>query len=354
MPSLWLPYLYNVKLCHYRYRPASSGITQGNPPMSMPALFKGRLSLPVIGSPLFIISVPDLVIAQCKAGVVGSFPALNARPASLLDEWIARIKEELAAWDKANPDRLSAPFAVNQIVHKSNNRLDADLAMCEKYKVPMLITSLGAREDLNKAAHDWGGIVFHDVINQKFAHKAIEKGADGLILVAAGAGGHAGTISPLAFVEETRAWFDGPIALSGAIANGRAIRAARLLGADFAYIGSAFIATEEANAVEGYKQMITSSSAENIVYSNLFTGVHGNYLKPSIVAAGMDPDNLPTSDASKMSFGTDASGERAKPKAWKEIWGSGQGVGSVGKILPAAELIGRFKKEYDEALDPAL
>ena len=322
--------------------------------MSMPALFKGRLSIPVIGSPLFIISVPDLVIAQCKAGVVGSFPSLNARPASLLDEWIARITEELAAYDKAHPERPSAPFAVNQIVHKSNNRLDHDLAVCEKYKVPMLITSLGAREDLNKAAHDWGGIVFHDVINQKFAHKAVEKGADGLILVAAGAGGHAGTISPLAFVEETRAWYDGPIALSGAIANGRAIRAARILGADFAYIGSAFIATEEANAVEGYKEMITSSSAEDIVYSNLFTGVHGNYLKPSIVKAGLNPDELPTSDPSKMSFGTDASGERNKPKAWKEIWGSGQGVGSVAEVLPAAELIARFKKEYDEAVDPAL
>lgn len=322
--------------------------------MSMPALFKGRLSIPVIGSPLFIISVPDLVIAQCKAGVVGSFPALNARPASLLDEWIARIKEELAAWDKANPNRLSAPFAVNQIVHKSNNRLDHDLAVCEKHKVPMLITSLGAREDLNRAAHDWGGIVFHDVINQKFAHKAVEKGADGLILVAAGAGGHAGTISPLAFVAETRAWFDGPIALSGAIASGRAIRAARILGADFAYIGSAFIATQEANAVEAYKQMITASSAEDIVYSNLFTGVHGNYLKPSIVRAGLNPDDLPTSDPSTMSFGTDDSGERAKPKAWKEIWGSGQGIGGIGKVLPAAELIARFKKEYEEAVDPAL
>src|SRR6185312_12921801 len=281
--------------------------------MSMPALFKGRLSIPVIGAPLFIISVPDLVIAQCKAGVVGSFPALNARPAALLDEWLARITEELAAYDKAHPERPSAPFAVNQIVHKSNNRLDHDLAMCEKYKVPMLITSLGAREDLNKAAHGWGGIV-----------------------------------------EETRSWFDGPIALSGAIANGRAIRAARILGADFAYIGSAFIATEEANAVEGYKEMITSSSAEDIVYSNLFTGVHGNYLKPSIVKAGLNPEDLPTSDPSKMSFGTDASGERSKPKAWKEIWGSGQGIGGIGKVLPAAELIARFKKEYDEAVDPAL
>ena len=322
--------------------------------MSMPALFKGRLSIPVIGSPLFIISVPDLVIAQCKAGVVGSFPALNARPAALLDEWLARITEELAAYDKAHPERPSAPYAVNQIVHKSNNRLDHDLAMCEKYKVPMMITSLGAREELNQAAHGWGGIVFHDVINQKFAHKAIEKGADGLILVAAGAGGHAGTISPLAFVEETRSWFDGPIALSGTIANGRAIRAARILGADFAYIGSAFIATSEANAVESYKDMITRSGAEDIVYSNLFTGVHGNYLKPSIVAAGMDPESLPTSDPSKMSFGTDSSGERAKPKAWKEIWGSGQGVGSIAKVVPAAELIARFRREYDEAVDPPL
>src|SRR5246127_2198736 len=321
--------------------------------MSMPALFKGRLSLPVIAAPLFIISVPDLVIAQCKAGVVGSFPALNARPAALLDEWVARIKEELAAYDKAHPERPSAPFAVNQIVHKSNNRLDHDLALCEKHKVPMIISSLGAREELNQAVYNWGGIVFHDVINQKFAHKAIEKGADGLILVAAGAGGHAGVISPLAFVAETRQWFAGPIALSGAIANGKALRAGRILGADFAYVGSAFIATKEANAVERYKQMITSAAAEDIVYSNLFTGVHGNYLKPSIVAAGMDPENLPASDPTKMSFGTAASGERAKPKAWKEIWGSGQGVGSVRKIVPAAELIARFKKEYDDEADPA-
>ncbi|MCO5132511.1 MAG: nitronate monooxygenase family protein [Xanthobacteraceae bacterium] len=322
--------------------------------MSMPALFKGRLSIPVIGSPLFIVSVPDLVIAQCKAGVVGSFPALNARPAALLDEWLARIKEELAAYDKAHPERPSAPFAVNQIVHKSNNRLDHDLAVCEKHKVPMMITSLGAREELNQAAHNWGGITFHDVINQKFAHKAVEKGADGLILVAAGAGGHAGEISPFAFVAETRRWYDGPIALSGAIGTGRAIRAARVLGADFAYIGSAFIATEEANAVDRYKTMIAGASAEDIVYSNLFTGVHGNYLKPSIVAAGMDPDNLPVSDPSKMNFGTDPSGERAKPKAWKDIWGSGQGIGSVDKVLPAAELIARLKREYDEAVDPPL
>jgi nitronate monooxygenase len=322
--------------------------------MSMPALFKGRLSIPVIGSPLFIISGPELVIAQCKAGVVGSFPALNARPAALLDEWLHRIREELAAHDKAHPDRPSAPFAVNQIVHKSNNRLDQDLALCEKHKVPMIITSLGAREELNQAAHRWGGIVFHDVINQKFAHKAVEKGADGLVLVSAGAGGHAGTQSPFAFVSETRSWFDGPIALSGAIANGRAIRAARVLGADFAYIGSAFIATHEANAVPRYKEMITSSSADDIVYSNLFTGVHGNYLKPSIVAAGMDPENLPTSDPTQMSFGTDESGERNKPKAWKEIWGSGQGIGSITGIGSVAELVARFKDEYDAAIDPPL
>jgi nitronate monooxygenase len=322
--------------------------------MSMPALFKGRLSLPAIGAPLFIISVPDLVIAQCKAGIVGAFPALNARPPELLDEWLTRIKQELAEYDAAHPERPSAPFAVNQIVHRSNNRLEHDLALCEKHNVPIIITSLGAREEVNEAAHRWGGLVFHDVINQKFAHKAVEKGADGLILVAAGAGGHAGVISPFAFVAETRQWFDGPIALSGAIANGRAIRAARLLGADFAYIGSAFIATKEANAVERYKEMITSSGAEDIVYSNLFTGVHGNYLKPSIVAAGMDPENLPQSDASKMSFGTDASGERAKAKAWKDIWGSGQGIGSLSKVMPAAELIARFKKEYDEAFDPLL
>lgn len=322
--------------------------------MSMPALFKGRLSIPAIGSPLFIVSGPDLVIAQCKAGIVGSFPALNARPAALLDEWLHRIKEELAAHDKAHPDRLSAPFAVNQIVHKSNNRLDQDLAVCEKHKVPMVITSLGAREELNQAVHGWGGITFHDVINQKFAHKAIEKGADGLVLVAAGAGGHAGAISPFAFVAETRQWFDGPIALSGAIGTGRAIRAARVLGADFAYIGSAFIATQEANAPENYKTMIASSSADDIVYSNLFTGVHGNYLKPSILAAGMDPDNLPLSDPSKMNFGTDDSGERNKPKAWKEIWGSGQGIGSVDKVQPVAALVARLKAEYDAAIDPPL
>ena len=321
--------------------------------MTVPSLL-ANLRLPVIGAPMFIVSGPELVIAQCKAGIVGSFPALNARPQSQLDEWLHRITEELAAWDRDHPDQPAAPFAVNQIVHRSNERLEADLIACGKWKVPLVITSLGARPELNQAVHSWGGLVFHDVITDAFAHKAIEKGADGLILVAAGAGGHAGRLSPFAFVEEVRQWFEGPIALSGAIANGMAIRAARILGADFAYIGSAFIATREANAVERYKEMITTSAAEDIVYSNLFTGVHGNYLKPSIVAAGMDPENLPMSDASKMSFGTDASGERNKPKAWKEIWGSGQGVGSVGKIMPAAELIGRFKKEYDEAIDPAL
>jgi nitronate monooxygenase len=320
--------------------------------MSMPALFKGRLSIPVIGSPLFIVSGPDLVIAQCKAGIVGSFPALNARPVALLDEWLHRIKEELAAHDKAHPERPSAPFAVNQIVHKSNNRLGQDLALCEKHKVPMVITSLGAREELNQAVHGWGGITFHDVINQKFAHKAVEKGADGLVLVAAGAGGHAGALSPFAFVAETRQWFDGPVALSGAIGHGGAIRAARVLGADFAYVGSAFIATREANAPDAYKQMIASSTAEDIVYSNLFTGVHGNYLKPSIVAAGMDPDNLPVSDPSKMSFATDASDDRARPKAWKEIWGSGQGIGSVAEVVSAAELVARLKAEYEAAIDP--
>lgn len=314
--------------------------------MSMPALFKGRLSLPVIGSPLFIVSNPDLVIAQCKAGIVGSFPALNARPASLLDEWLARIIEELAAHDRAHPERLSAPFAVNQIVHKSNNRLDEDMALCEKYKVPMVITSLGAREELNQAVHGWGGITFHDVINQTFAHKAVEKGADGLVLVSAGAGGHAGQISPFAFVAETRKWFDGPIALSGAIGNGRAIRAVRALGADFAYIGSAFIATTEANAVESYKAMITSSTASDIVYSNLFTGVHGNYLAPSIVAAGLDPENLPVADKTKMNFG---SGGNTKAKAWRDIWGSGQGIGQITDVPPVAELVERLKTEFAEA-----
>ncbi len=316
--------------------------------MSLPPLFKGRLSIPVFGAPMFIISGPELVIAQCKAGIVGSFPALNARPASLLDEWLARIKEELAAHDAAHPDRPSAPFAVNQIVHRSNDRLEQDLQLCAKHRVPIIITSLGARPELNQAVHGWGGIVFHDVINQTFAHKAVEKGADGLVLVAAGAGGHAGMLSPFAIVAETREWFSGPIALSGAIANGRSIRAARVLGADVAYIGSPFIATVEANAPSPYKQMIVDCTAEDIVYSSLFTGVHGNYLKPSIRNAGLDPDHLPESDPSKMNFGS------ASAKAWRDIWGSGQGIGAIKAVRPVADFIAQLKREYDAAVDPPL
>jgi nitronate monooxygenase len=300
-----------------------------------------NLPLPVIGSPLFIISNPRLVIEQCKAGVVGSMPALNARPASQLDEWLAEITETLAAHNRQHPDRPAAPFAINQIVHKSNDRLEHDMALCEKYKVPIIITSLGARTDVNDAVHRWGGIVLHDIINNTFAHKAIDKGADGLIAVAAGAGGHAGTTSPFALVQEIREWFDGPLALSGSIANGRAILAARAMGADFAYIGSAFIATEEARAVDDYKRMITESTSQDIVYSNLFTGVHGNYLRGSIVRAGLDPDALPQSDPSKMNFG----GEGAK-KAWKDIWGAGQGVGAIKEVVPARVFIERLRSEY--------
>jgi len=314
--------------------------------MALPPILRDRLRLPVIASPLFIISNPDLVIAQCKAGIVGSFPALNARPISQLDEWLARITEELAAYDKANPDKPSAPFAVNQIVHKTNNRLEEDIAMCVKHKVPVVITSLGAREDLNQAIHSYGGVTLHDVITDRFARKAIEKGADGLIAVAAGAGGHAGTLSPLALIQEIRAWFDGPLALSGSIACGRSILAAQAMGADLAYIGSAFIATKEANAVEGYKQMIVSSKADDILYSNLFTGVHGNYLRPSVVAAGLDPDNLPESDPSKMSFG---SGGNQEAKAWRDIWGSGQGIGAIDSVLSAGDLIAKFAAEYEQA-----
>ncbi|MCX8475965.1 MAG: nitronate monooxygenase family protein [Sphingomonas sp.] len=308
--------------------------------MALPPLFD-RLRLPVIGSPLFIISVPDLVIAQCKAGIVGSFPALNARPQSLLDEWLHRITEELAAWDRANPDAPAAPFAVNQIVHRSNDRLEADLHTCAKWKVPIVITSLGARPELNQAVHSWGGITLHDVIDDRFAHKAIEKGADGLILVATGAGGHAGVLNPFAFVQEVREWFDGPLILSGAIATGRAVLAAQVMGADLAYIGSPFIATDEANAVDAYKQGIVEGRAADIVYSNLFTGVHGNYLRSSIVAAGLDPDKLPESDPSAMNFGG--------AKAWKEIWGSGQGIGAVTAVEPAAVKIERLKREYEAA-----
>ncbi len=312
--------------------------------MALPPVFD-RLRLPVIGSPLFIISTPDLVIAQCKAGIVGSFPALNARPQTLLDEWLHRIREELAAHDRDHPEAPSAPYAVNQIVHRSNARLEADVETCAKHRVPIVITSLGAREDLNTAVHAWGGIALHDVIDDRFARKAVEKGADGLIAVAAGAGGHAGTLSPFALVAEIRRWFDGPLALSGAIATGRAILAARALGADLAYIGSAFIATAEANAAQGYKEMITGAGAADIVYSNLFTGVHGNYLKGSISAAGLDPANLPVSDASAMDFG---SGE-SKAKAWKDIWGAGQGVGAVEQVLPAAALVERLGREYHSA-----
>jgi nitronate monooxygenase len=302
-----------------------------------------QLKFPVIASPLFIISNPKLVIAQCKAGVVGSMPALNARPAEQLEEWLIEITETLAAYNRANPDKPAAPFAINQIVHKSNDRLEHDMAMCVKYKVPIIITSLGAREDVNAAAHSYGGIVLHDIINNKFAKKAIEKGADGLVAVAAGAGGHAGVKSPFALIQEIREWFDGPIALSGAIANGGAILAAQAMGADFAYIGSAFIATEEARAAEEYKQAIVKASSDDIVYSNLFTGVHGNYLAPSIRNAGLDPENLPESDASKMNFGGDAK------KAWKDIWGCGQGIGAVKAVLPTADLVARLQHEYEEA-----
>ena len=302
-----------------------------------------NLPFPVIGSPLFIISNPKLVIAQCKAGVVGSMPALNARPASQLDEWLAEITEALAAHDQANPDNKAAPFAINQIVHRSNDRLEHDLQLCAKYKVPIIITSLGAREDVNQAVHGWGGVVMHDVINNVFAHKAIEKGADGLIPVAAGAGGHASVKSPFAMIQEIREWFDGPVALSGAIATGDAILAAQAMGADFAYIGSAFIATHEARASEAYKQAIVDCNSDDVVYSNLFTGVHGNYLAPSIRNAGLDPENLPQSDPSKMNFGGDAK------KAWKDIWGCGQGISAVKKVVPTAELVARLKREYQEA-----
>ncbi|MDR3064503.1 MULTISPECIES: NAD(P)H-dependent flavin oxidoreductase [Comamonas] len=308
----------------------------------LPPVLK-KLALPVIGSPLFIISNPKLVIEQCKAGIVGSMPSLNARPAEQLEDWLAEITETLAAWDKAHPDRPSAPFAINQIVHKSNDRLEHDMQVCAKYKVPIIITSLGAREDVNQAVHGWGGVVLHDIINNKFARKAIEKGADGLIAVAAGAGGHAGVKSPFALVQEIRQWFDGPLALSGSIATGGAVLAAQAMGADFAYIGSAFIATDEARAVQAYKQAIVEGNSDDVVYSNLFTGVHGNYLAPSIRAAGLDPDNLPESDPSKMNFGGGAQ------KAWKDIWGCGQGIGAIDKVLPTAELVARLKREYAQA-----
>lgn len=313
--------------------------------MALPAPFD-RLRLPVIGSPLFIVSGPELVIAQCKAGIVGSFPALNARPSGVLDEWLHQITEELAAHNRDNPDRPAAPFAVNQIVHRSNNRLEEDMGVCEKWQVPLVITSLGAQEEVFKAVKSWGGITMHDVINQRFAHKAIEKGATGLIPVAAGAGGHAGTQSPFALMQEIRSWFDGPVALSGSIAHGRSVLAAQALGADFAYIGSAWIATQEANADAAYKQSIVDSQAADIIYSNLFTGVHGNYLRSSIENAGLNPDDLPVSDPSKMNFG---SGGNTKAKAWKDIWGSGQGVGAIDAVETVAQRVDRLEQQYQDA-----
>jgi len=312
--------------------------------MTLPTVLQ-RVPFPVIGAPLFIISHPQLVIAQCTAGIVGSMPALNARPASQLDEWLAEITEALAAWDRAHPESPSAPFAINQIVHRTNDRLEQDMEVCARYRVPIVITSLGARPDINAAVHAWGGVVLHDIINNTFAHKAVEKGADGLIAVAAGAGGHAGTKSPFALVQEIRTWFDGPLALSGSIATGSAVLAAQAMGADFAYIGSAFIATDEARASPAYKQCIVDSTSDDIVYSSLFTGVHGNYLKASVVAAGLDPDNLPESDPTKMNFG---GGEGSK-KAWKDIWGCGQGIGAVDAVVPTAELVARLRLEYAAA-----
>jgi len=311
--------------------------------MSLPPVFD-RLRLPAVGAPLFIVSNPDLVIAQCKAGIVGSFPALNARPQSLVDEWLHRITEELAAWDRDHPDKPAAPFAVNQIVHRSNDRLEQDMATCAKWKVPIVITSLGAIPEVNDGVHSWGGITLHDIIHDRFARKAVDKGADGLIAVAAGAGGHAGTLSPFALVQEIREWFDGPLLLSGSISTGRSILAAQAMGADLAYIGSPFVATREANAAEAYKQGIVDGRASDIVYSNLFTGIHGNYLRASIAAAGMDPDNLPHGDVKTMNFES-ASGA----KAWRDIWGSGQGIGAVKDVTPAGEFIARLAAEYEEA-----
>ncbi len=314
--------------------------------MALPESLRGKLSLPVVGAPLFIISNPDHVIAQCKAGVIGSFPALNARPIEVLDEWLTRIAEELDAHNQANPDNPAAPYAVNQIVHNSNDRLMHDVEMCVKHKVPVVITSLGARPEVFEAIHSYGGICLHDVINNRFAHKAIEKGADGLICVAAGAGGHAGTLSPMAFIQEVREWFDGPVLLSGAISTGDGVLAAQAMGADLAYLGSAFIATVEANADPAYKQALVDYAASDIVYTNLFTGVHGNYLRPSIEAAGMDPDNLPESDPSKMNFG---SGGSSKSKAWKDIWGCGQGINAIKAVAPVADFVAQLRTEYDAA-----
>jgi len=314
--------------------------------MALPPVLSETLRIPVIGSPLFIISNPDLVIAQCKAGIVGSFPALNARPEPVLDEWLQRINDELDRHNQENPDNPAAPYAVNQIVHGSNARLEYDMEMCVKHKAPIVITSLGAKEWVNEAVHSYGGITLHDIINNRFAKKAVEKGADGLIAVASGAGGHAGTQSPFALIQEIREWFDGPLILSGAIATGDAVLAAQAMGADLGYIGSAFIATDEANAEEGYKQAIVDCGADDIIYSNLFTGVHGNYLRPSVVNAGLDPDNLPVSDPTKMDFG---SGGNTDAKAWKDIWGSGQGIGAIKSRGSAGDYIARLINEYDAA-----
>ncbi|VAV96527.1 Dioxygenases related to 2-nitropropane dioxygenase [hydrothermal vent metagenome] len=314
--------------------------------MSLPSILKDRLRLPLIGSPMFILSGPELVTAQCKAGIIGAFPSLNARTVEQFDDWLSQISEDLAAWDQANPEQLSAPFAVNQIVHRSNARLEQDVEICVKHKVPVVITSLGARVEVFEAIHSYGGIVLHDIINDRFAHKAIEKGADGLIAVAAGAGGHAGPLSPFALIQDIRKWFDGPLLLSGSIATGQAILAAQIMGADMAYAGSMFIASDEARAVEDYKQMVVDCDASSVVNSNLFTGIHGNYLAPSIAKAGLDPMNLPASDPSAMNFG---SGGNSDAKAWKDIWGCGQGIGAVTKITPVAEQVNRLLAEYNQA-----
>src|SRR5580693_1322100 len=316
--------------------------------MTLPHVLRNKLRLPVVGAPLFIVSHPALVVAQCKAGIVGAFPALNARPISQLDEWLHEITEALAAHDRAHPERPAAPFAVNQIVHKSNTRLDEDIALTVKWKAPIVITSLGAREDVNEAVHGYGGLTLHDIINNRFAHKAIEKGADGLIAVAAGAGGHSGSTSPFALVQDIRAWFDGPLLLSGSIATGRAVLAAQVMGADLAYIGSAFVATPEARAIEDYKQAIVAGDASDIVGSTYFAGVFGNYLKPSIVRSGLDPDSLPERDAKAMSFASSSSSS-SEAKAWRDIWGSGQGIGAVKSVQPVAELVARLEREYVEA-----
>jgi nitronate monooxygenase len=315
--------------------------------MPLPSLLRGKLALPAIGAPLFIVSGPELVIAQCKAGIIGAFPALNARPKEMLEEWILRIKAELAAEQRAHPENPVAPFAVNQIVHASNDRLEHDIEICVKHEVPIMITSLRPPAEVVRAAHAYGGIVLHDVISLRHAEKAAEQGVDGLILVCAGAGGHAGMLSPFALLPEVRRFFPGTIALAGAIATGKAILAAQALGADLAYIGTRFIATREANAKDEYKAMIVAAQASDIVYTNLFTGVHGNYLKPSIAAAGLDPENLPVADKSRMNFG---SGGSMKTKAWRDIWGSGQGVGSIADVPAVAELVARLKLEYRQAL----